>query len=158
MAATSEDKSFLTQISLVSRRLKSEAERRLTQHGVHAGQQFILECLWRENGLTPGEIAQRIKVEAPTVTRAIQRMEASGLVVVGADESDGRRLRIWITRRAAALKKVLPDVLGKLEADALQALTPEERQEFIRMLTLVTEGLEQAASADRTPGAATAAD
>jgi len=157
MAAKFEDDTFLTQISVVSRRIKSEAERRLTKHGVHAGQQFILECLWRENGLTPGEIAQRIKVEAPTVSRAIQRMEAAGLVVVGADDNDGRRLRIWITRRAAALKKILPDVLSQLEVDALQALSPEEQQEFLRMLTVVAQTLNPATSDDKTLGAAAAA-
>ncbi|AGL15723.1 MarR family winged helix-turn-helix transcriptional regulator [Actinoplanes sp. N902-109] len=129
--------SFLTEISLVSRRLKSEADRRLREHGVHAGQQFVLECLWREDGLAPGEIAQRIRVEAPTVTRAVQRMQATGLVVAGADEQDGRRTRVWLTSRGAALRDVLPEVLQQLEEDALRDLTPRERREFVRLLARV---------------------
>jgi hypothetical protein len=40
------DDAFLTRIATVSRRLKSETERRLRAHGVHAGQQFVLGCLW----------------------------------------------------------------------------------------------------------------
>lgn len=153
MAADAVAHSFLTQLSLFSRRIKGEAERRLMQHGVHAGQQFILECLWDENGLTPSEIAQRIKVEAPTVTRAVQRMEASGLVVVGADESDGRRIRIWTTRRADALRRVVPAVVHGLEADALAALTPQEQAEFVRLLGLVSHSLDRAISAGSSDGA-----
>ncbi|MFI2710616.1 MarR family winged helix-turn-helix transcriptional regulator [Micromonospora sp. NPDC018662] len=146
MAGNPVDQNFLTTLSLVSRRLKSEAERRLIQHGVHAGQQFILECLWDRNGLTPGEIAQRIKVEAPTVTRAIQRMEASGLVVVGADESDGRRVRIWLTHKGVALRKVVPQVVAGLQDDALAKLSANERTEFVRLLGLVSDALATTAS------------
>src|SRR5690554_1035833 len=90
---------FLARISLVSRRLKIEAQRRLAKHGVHSGQQFILGCLWERDGLTPGEIAARINVEAPTVTRAVRRMMASGLLRADADERDGRRVRIWLTQK-----------------------------------------------------------
>ncbi|MEU7755573.1 MarR family transcriptional regulator [Micromonospora sp. NPDC049101] len=154
MAGNPVDRNFLTTLSLVSRRLKSEAERRLVQHGVHAGQQFILECLWDRDGLTPGEIAQRIKVEAPTVTRAIQRMEASGLVVVGADESDGRRIRIWLTNKGTSLRKVVPQVVASLAADALAQLTADERDEFVRLLGLVSDALASTASgrpADEAP-------
>ena len=32
------------------------------QHGVHEGQQYVLRCLWREDGLSPGEIARRLGV------------------------------------------------------------------------------------------------
>ncbi len=39
----------------VSRAMKAHAEQGLIAHGVHAGQQFILKCLWQEDGLTPGE-------------------------------------------------------------------------------------------------------
>ena len=30
------------------------------RHGVHEGQQFVLRCLWQEDGLSPGEIARRL--------------------------------------------------------------------------------------------------
>jgi DNA-binding MarR family transcriptional regulator len=66
-------------LTSVSRAVKAHLESRLLVHGVHAGQQFILECLWREDGLTPGELAQRIGVETPTVTRAATEEVLAGL-------------------------------------------------------------------------------
>ena len=59
-----------------------------SQHGVHEGQQFILRCLWTQDGLTPGEIARRLGLATPTVTRAATRMEAAG--------RDGRTRKIAI--------------------------------------------------------------
>ena len=63
-----------------SRVARERTDRVLAGHGVRAGQQFVLEALWREDGLTPGELARRIGVETPTVVRGVGRMEAAGLV------------------------------------------------------------------------------
>lgn len=130
-------------MSVVSRRLKSEAERRLMRHGVHAGQQFILTCLWEQDGLTPGEIATRIRVEAPTVTRAVQRMTTSGLIRVDGDQRDGRRIKIWLTRKGDRLRSVIPGVTGDLEEEALSLLSAGERATLIRLLDRVREALER---------------
>src|ERR1700745_1227664 len=51
-----------------------------SRHGVHQGQQFILRQLWAEDGQTPGEMARRLGLATPTVTRAATRMEAAGLL------------------------------------------------------------------------------
>jgi MarR family transcriptional regulator, organic hydroperoxide resistance regulator len=50
-----------------------------SRHGVHEGQQFILRRLWAQDGLTPGDIARRLGLATPTVTRAATRMEAACL-------------------------------------------------------------------------------
>jgi MarR family transcriptional regulator, organic hydroperoxide resistance regulator len=132
---------FLSRMSLVARRLKSEAQRRLARHGVHSGQQFILGCLWERDGITPGEIASIINVEAPTVTRAVQRMTTSGLVRVDADAEDGRRVRVWLTAEGDRLRGIVPAITHRLEEDALSALSADEREVLGDMLDRVARAL-----------------
>ncbi len=132
---------FLPRINLVSRRLRSEAQRRLVRHGVHSGQEFILGCLWERDGLTPGEIAARISVEAPTVTRAVRRMTDAGLVRVDADREDGRRVRVWLTRKGDALRRTIPEVTRGLESDALTLLSEDERIQLLDMLDRIDRAL-----------------
>jgi len=139
---------FLARISLVSRRLKSEAQRRLGHHGVHSGQQFILGCLWERDGITPGEIATRINVEAPTVTRAVQRMTTSGLLSVDADEQDGRRVRVWLTPKGDRLREVVPAITRSLEDDALSLLSPAEREALHDMLERIGKALDHTADGE----------
>lgn len=37
--------------------------------GLHVGQELLLSQLWRQDGLTQGELIARLGVEPPTVTR-----------------------------------------------------------------------------------------
>ncbi|WFE56496.1 MarR family winged helix-turn-helix transcriptional regulator [Micromonospora sp. WMMD712] len=142
---------FLSRIALVSRRLKSEAQRRLAQHGVHSGQQFVLGRLWERDGLTPGEIAAAINVEAPTVTRAIQRMVASGLLRVAGDQRDGRRVRVWLTPRGDQLRNVVPAITRGLEEDALALLSEQEQKTLDSLLERIGRALDHGDSGENLP-------
>ncbi|MFG1703798.1 MarR family winged helix-turn-helix transcriptional regulator [Nonomuraea sp. M3C6] len=118
----------------VSRAMKGETERRLSVYGVHVGQQFVLECLWAEDGLTPSEIAKRIGIEAATLTRALPRMEAAGLVRRRPDERDRRRIRTWLTEHGQELRGPVTEAMAQLQRDAVALLTEHEAE-------LLAEGL-----------------
>jgi DNA-binding MarR family transcriptional regulator len=125
----------------VSRASKSETERRLSVHGVHVGQQFVLECLWAEDGLTPSEIAQRIGVEAATLTRALRRMEAAGLVHRRPDEQDRRRIRTWLTERGKGLRAPVSETMAQLQRDAVALLTEQEAAMLAEFLNRMRRSL-----------------
>ncbi|HEY4026433.1 MAG TPA: MarR family transcriptional regulator [Candidatus Dormibacteraeota bacterium] len=110
-------------------------------HGVHAGQQFILRLLWREDGLTPGEIARRLALATPTVTKMTSRMEATGLVRRQPHPTDGRLVRISLTERGRALEGVIGEEMQRVTDRALRTLTPEEREQLLRFLGEVRRNL-----------------
>ena len=132
---------FLAVLTSVSRAVKTHLESQLLAYGVHAGQQFILECLWREDGLTPGELAQRIGVETPTVTRAAQRMEVTGLVRRIPDPDDARLVRVYLTERGREVQTLLPALLHAATEEVLVGLKQEERTELVRLLKRVQKNL-----------------
>lgn len=132
---------FLAVLTSVSRAVKAHLESRLLAHGVHAGQQFILESLWQEDGLTPGELAQRIGVETPTVTRAAQRMEVTGLVRRIPDPEDARLVRVYLTERGREVQRLLPALLRAATEEVLTGLSQEERAELVRLLKRVQKNL-----------------
>ncbi|MDQ3794653.1 MAG: MarR family transcriptional regulator [Actinomycetota bacterium] len=47
---------------------------------LHVGQEMVLIELWREDGLRGGELAERLGVVSPTVTKMLRRLERCGLV------------------------------------------------------------------------------
>ncbi len=103
-----------------------------------------LTTIGRLGPLTFGEIAAHEQVAAPTVTKAVQKLEARGLVARRPDPDDGRVCRVAITaagrrqleqnrrRRTAWLATRLgelePDDIARLAAavDVLEGLTNAE--------------------------------
>lgn len=114
--------------------LASEAA--YNRHGVRDGQQFILGCLWQQDGLTPGEIARRLALSTPTVTRATSRMEAAGLLRREAHEGDARLVRLRLTEKGRKLEAVMVEEMAALSERALSGL--DERQRATLVLHLHT--------------------
>lgn len=112
-----------------------------SRHGVHEGQQFILRCLWKEDGLAPGEIARRLGLATPTVTRAANRMEAAGLLRREPHASDRRLVRLVLTDRGRSLEKVIAAETDLLTERALATFGPEERVAVIRALRDIKRNL-----------------
>jgi MarR family transcriptional regulator, organic hydroperoxide resistance regulator len=110
------------------------AEAAYNRHGVRAGQQFILQCLWETDGLTPGEIARRLELATPTVTRAATRMEAAGLLRRSPHPTDARLVRLVLTDRGRDLESVIAEEMRRLSEKALRGLTPDERAQCVRFL------------------------
>jgi DNA-binding MarR family transcriptional regulator len=111
------------------------------RHGVYEGQQFVLRLLWREDGLTPGQIARRLGLATPTVTRAATRMEAAGLLRREPHPGDGRLVRLVLTERGRELEHVIGPQMRALSEQTLAGLSTAERAELIRALRTVHRNL-----------------
>ena len=112
-----------------------------SRHGVHQGQQFILRCLWAEDGLTPGEIARRLGLATPTVTRAATRMEAAGLLRREPHPGDRRLVRLRLTDRGRSLEKAIAAETDTLTERALATFDPGQRAAVIRALRTIRRNL-----------------
>ena len=112
-----------------------------SRHGVHEGQQYVLQCLWAEDGLTPGEIARRLGLATPTVTRATARMEASGLLRRRPHEGDRRLVRLFLTERGRDVEEAIGREMDQLSERALSSLDQSERAALVRALERIRRNL-----------------
>jgi DNA-binding MarR family transcriptional regulator len=120
---------------------RARLQRELEEHGVHAGQDYLLEVLWDEDGLSVGEIAERLAIEVPTVVRTAQRMQAAGLVRREPDPADRRRSRIVLTARGRELEPVVRGALRDVTRTATRGLTAAERTQLLDLLRRVRANL-----------------
>ena len=126
-----------------AKRAMAEAgEAAFQRHGVRSGQQWILRCLWNEDGLTPGEIARRLELSTPTVTKAAMRMEAAGIVDRRPDPRDARLVRLFLSERGRALEQTIAEEMGRLARRALATLRPEECEALVGYLTAIRRNLQ----------------
>lgn len=111
------------------------------RHGLYTGQQFILRALSEEDGLCPGELADRLSLATPTVTRAATRMEAAGLLVRRPHPRDARLVCLHLTQRGHELRSVIEEEMQRVSEQALATLAPEERSALVRALTVMRHNL-----------------
>ncbi len=97
-------------IASLNRQLEAELEDRLRPGGVPIEQYRILEVLDASEPAAMGEIAQQSLIEAPTLTKIVDRMVAEGLVYRAPDPNDRRRVLILTAPAGKTLFKRLRGV------------------------------------------------
>lgn len=121
----------LIQLIKEHRRQADEALKRL---GLHAAQEFVLFLLWEEDGLSQSQLAARLKLELPTITRSVQRMEQKGLVRRRDDEHDTRISRVYLTEEGRALYEPAMQIWKDLDARTRCHMTELEQALLRRLL------------------------
>lgn len=109
----------------------------LTEHGLHPGQEFLLSQLWREDGLTQAELVARLGVEAPTVTKAVQRLERTGFV---RREPGRRQRRVFLTEEGRALRRPVERAWRQADRAVTRGLSDVQRTELADLLRRLTVG------------------
>ena len=149
--ADERDGGFQSAFWTAKRAMAEAGELAYRRHGVRAGQQFILRLLGREDGLTPGQIARRLDLATPTVTKMTARMAAAGLVERRPHPTDRRLVRICLTERGRALEGVIDEEMHGVTERALRTLAAADRALLVRFLDEIHRNLQAAGDAGRHP-------
>jgi DNA-binding MarR family transcriptional regulator len=72
--------------------------------GVTHPQYLVLLALWQHGSLSVKRLAQLLRLEPPTLSPLVKRLEAMGLLTRGRDRQDERLLRIELTDAGRALR------------------------------------------------------
>ncbi len=78
---------------------------RLAEFDVTPVQYGILNCLWRDDNLSPKQIAEKLFLDSSTITGILDRLENKGLLMRKSDPNDRRALRVALTERGIKLRE-----------------------------------------------------
>ncbi len=130
---------FLSLFTRASKLMRGAADDAMRRHGVRVGQNLVLEVLWEGDGLTPGELAERLHLATPTVVKSATRMEASGLLTRRPDAHDARLVRLYLTDQARSVRTAIETERDNLAKRATAGLTIAERRALVRALTKIVD-------------------
>jgi DNA-binding MarR family transcriptional regulator len=123
------------------RRFFRRLEERTLPYGVSSGQWGFLRVLWNEDGLTQRELSYRVDKREPTTVIALKSLERQKLVIRRPSTEDRRRVHVYLTARAQALKNKLLPFVAEVNAQATRGFTEKERAVLRELLNRVVANL-----------------
>lgn len=106
----------------VNRQLEQALEAQLKPRDMSLHQYRVLEALAERNGLAMGDLATRLFVDGPTLTKIIDKMVTAAEVYRGPDPLDRRKVLIFLSRGGAARFDEVSTLGGSVQQDILDRL------------------------------------
>lgn len=128
------DKYVSYALAAAHRSVNNSLSARLKEHGVQIEAWRVMEALDKDPRLTMGELAQIVLINAPTLSKLVDRMVSNGLVHRQVAQSDHRQINLLITDLG---KKRMVQIRSEVEDqnDMLSSrLGPEGATQLIQLL------------------------
>jgi DNA-binding MarR family transcriptional regulator len=126
----------------LARLLEREWAEAFAHHGLTPPQAFLLRLVLERPGLLQRELADALTISRPTATRALDGLEAKGLVERRASERDGREWAIHPRPKALSIKDDLNRSSAAVTARLKKLLGAGVFQETVGRLRAVRGALE----------------
>jgi DNA-binding MarR family transcriptional regulator len=110
-------------IGRASRRIRAERG----EAGLTDPQFTVLAWLTKEGPLTPGQLAERERIQPPSMTRTVSSLVELGLVAKAEHPTDGRQVVVSLTDAGVAEVDETRRRRDAWLADRLRNMTPDER-------------------------------
>jgi DNA-binding MarR family transcriptional regulator len=115
------DRQVCFALVVASRSVLSVYRPLLEPMGLTHPQYLVMLALWEQSPRSVGEIAGLLRLDSPTLSPLLKRLEAAGFITRARSNDDERRLDIELTTRGRNLRKdaekIPPAVVARLGMD-----------------------------------------
>lgn len=123
--------------------LAADVSRALSQiytreFGLSVPEWRILANLGRFGPSNAGDLAERSSLDKPKVTRALQKLEARGLVQRTVHARDRRQVRLSLSRRGRAMLGQIAGLALEWEKKLVSVLSPADRERLERIMAALS--------------------
>jgi MarR family transcriptional regulator, transcriptional regulator for hemolysin len=122
-------------VNQLSRRLTKHLNEALEPFGLYNAQWSVLYILREKGTLTQKQLSEYLAVEAPPMTRTIQRLLKQGLIQQTASREDKRKKFISLTEKADAQFPVWEKAVLKKNEDLVKELPHPAQEDLKNMLS-----------------------
>lgn len=134
-------KAVMNSLHAAARLSRTALAAHLLAHGFYAGQEQVMLALDREDGQTPGQLAARLGVRPPTVTKTINRLQAQGHVEKRGSDVDARQAHIFLTETGRDAIRAIEKAVRRIDRLAFAGFDKGERGALFALLGRVEANL-----------------
>jgi DNA-binding MarR family transcriptional regulator len=130
-------------LSRTNTKLKNELLQRFKEYDITSEQWSVLNCLWKFEGITPKELADRSFKDKPNTNRILEKLQMKALIVREPHPTDKRAFRIFLTDRGWALRDALIPIAQQLLEDATRGIDKQKVMELKKLLNQLYDNLKE---------------
>lgn len=109
--------------------------------GLYPGQPPVPHYIEDHPNCSQREIAEYLQVSTPSIANSVKRMQKAGLLTKHTDPVDLRRCSLQITEKGKRLLHESYIRMEKIDAAAVEGISPAEMEIFCRCLEQIAENL-----------------
>ena len=128
-------------IGAARRSLRQAVQRSIEPLRLNPPQFWTLLALDGMSGASLGELAKRLRIDAPAASRTVAALVRRGLVRFQLDRDDRRRSRLSLTRAGEELVRKLRPIADDLRARLVSGMNPAEEDVLRTLLGKVIRNL-----------------
>jgi DNA-binding MarR family transcriptional regulator len=130
-------------IAAARRKITQAVSARLAGHRLNPHQFWITIAIAEHRGLSQAELAARLRMDAPTASRAVAGLVTRGLVRANEDPADRRRTRLVLTAAGERLVRELAPIAREVREAVIAGMSEPEVAALRSSLQRVLQNLEQ---------------
>jgi DNA-binding MarR family transcriptional regulator len=121
-------------VGRVMRRVYEHYDSRLSPFNLTTPQYMVFNALWPGDGITIGELGQRVALDGSTITGILDRMEKSGYVERRPNAEDRRSALVYLTQKAREVGPRIISFADELDATIRKDFSAQDMAVFERVL------------------------
>lgn len=133
---------FTVLINRISRNIRKIKNQEMASYGLRSAHVSCLYYLYTNQGATATDLCERCEEDKATISRALEYLEANGFLASKEKTVKRYRSPILLTDKGVEAGKKIADKIDGVLSQVSVGLTEEERVEFYRCLSIISENLE----------------
>lgn len=133
---------ILREIGSISRMLESIANIEFKEVQLSKGQYIYLVRIFENEGIIPERLAERIKVDRTTLSRAVKKLEENGFILKEPDKENKKIKHLYTTAKGKQAVQLIIRENNYSNKVAIQQLSALERKNLAEMLKKIKSSVE----------------
>lgn len=137
---------FTVLINRISRNIRKIKNQEMAEYHLRSAHISCLYYLYIMEGLTSTELCERCEEDKATISRSIDYLERHGYLTCESKAAKRYKSPIVLTEKGTTVGKKLADKIEYVLCEIGTELSEDERAEFYRCLTIISNDLESVAN------------
>ncbi|HZW45942.1 MAG TPA: MarR family winged helix-turn-helix transcriptional regulator [Microvirga sp.] len=129
---------------------RSRTGDKLSELGLFAGQEQVLQALASSGPMTMGDLAAILRVRPPTASKTVSRLSSLKLIERHTEPGDARVVRVKLTKEGKRKAAAIDALWDEVEAELLAGFDNKERKRLRKLLRKAAKNLAGITGADQT--------